>query len=277
MPLNPNDTRTEPGAAAPMPGILTITSPITLDLVRVPAGEFLMGSVAERDEHAQDDELPQHRVYLPGYHIGRYPITNLQYAAFVEATGAPAPESWPEDGMPAGKGDHPVVAVLWKEARAFCAWLGEVSGRAIRLPTEAEWEKAARGTDGRIYPWGDSPADETLCNFDNQVGVTTPVGRYSPRGDSPYGCADMAGNVWEWCQSKYRPYPYQAGDGREDLAPDGGLIGPRAYDRRMVRGGAFIYDMRDVRCAVRYRSNPNHRDQHGGFRVVMIADDRPET
>ncbi len=260
-----------------MAGILTIRDPIALDLFRVPAGEFLMGSDAARDRQAQEDEFPQHRVFLPEFHIGRYPITNMQYAAFVEATGRAAPESWADGSLPAGKENHPAVTVLWTEALAFCVWLGEETGRVIRLPTEAEWEKAARGTDGRIYPWGDSPPDETLCNFENNVGDTTPVGRYSPQGDSPYGCADMAGNVWEWCSTKYRPYPYRAGDGREELGPDGGLEGPRAYDRRVVRGGAFIYNERDVRCAVRYRSNPNHRDRHGGFRVALTADDKPET
>ncbi len=242
---------------------------IMLDLVCIPAGEFLMGSDATRDQHAQDDEFPLHRVYLPEYYISRQPITNLQYAAFVEATGSAAPQSWIEGSLPPGKEKHPVVTVLWRDALAFCAWLGEATVRAIRLPTEAEWEKAARGTDGRIYPWGDGPPDETLCNFDGKVGDTTPAGRYSPQGDSPCDCADMAGNVWEWCQSKYRPYPYPAGDGREDLQPDGDLEGSRAYDRRVVRGGAFIYDQRDVRCAVRYRSNPNHWDWHGGFRVVL--------
>jgi formylglycine-generating enzyme required for sulfatase activity len=166
--------------------------------------------------------------------------------------------------------------MLWKEALAFCAWLGETTGRAIRLPTEAEWEKAARGPDGWIYPWGDRPPDHTLCNFDRNFFDTTPAGRYSPQGDSPYGCADMAGNVWEWCQTKYKPYPYRAADGREDLQPDGGLDGPRAYDRRVVRGGSFIYDRQEVRCAARYRSNPAHRDRHIGFRVVMVVADNSE-
>ncbi len=272
MHLNPNGTPAEAGTASPGPGTLTITSPIALDLVRIPAGEFLMGSVVARDDQAQDDELPQHRVYLPEFYIGRHPITNLQYADCIRETGGSAPESWPGGRIPPGKENQPVVTVLWREALAFCAWLGEATSRAFRLPTEAEWEKAARGTDGRIYPWGDEPPDETLCNFDGNVGNTTPVGRYSPRGDSPYGCADMAGNVWEWCSTKYRPYPFRLDDGREDPQADGGLEGPRAYDRRVVRGGSFIYDRRDVRCAVRYRSNPNHRDWHVGFRVVVAPD-----
>ena len=275
---NPDNTASEEHAAGPMPEILTLISPITLDLVRIPAGEFPMGSVATRDRHAQDDEFPQHRVYLPEFHIGRFPITNLQYAAFVEATGSAAPAAWPAGQVPLGKEHNPVVAVLWQVARAFCAWLGDGTGLALRLPTEAEWEKAARGTDGRIYPWGDALPDEALCNFDNNVGETTPVGRYSPQGDSPYGCADMAGNVWEWCSTKYRPYPYRAGDGREDPQLDGVLEGLRAYDRRVVRGGSYIYDERDIRCATRFRSNPNHRDPHVGFRVVVVADDDiPET
>ena len=269
MSLNPDHTSPGEDTAGLAPEIFAITDHITLALVRVPAGDFFMGSVATQDEHAQDDEFPQHQIYLPEFHIGRYPISNLQYVAFVEATGISPPQSWIKGRMPLGKENHPVVTVLWKEARAFCAWLGEATGRAIRLPTEAEWEKAARGTDGRIYPWGDDPPDDALCNFDRQVGDTTPVGRYSPQEDSPYGCADMAGNVWEWCQSKYRSYPYQAGDGREDLQADGGLEGPRAYDRRVVRGGAFIYDERDIRCAARFRSNPNHWDRHVGFRVVL--------
>ena len=248
----------------PIPEILTITSPIHLELVRVAAGEFLMGSVKARDEFAQDTELPPHRVHVPEFRIGRYPITNQQYAAFVRATTGSAPESWLEDGMPPGKENHPVVTVLWKEALAFCAWLREATGRAFRLPSEAEWEKAARGTDGRIYPWGNEPPDETLCNFHDHVGGTTPVGRYSPQGDSPYGCADMAGNIWDWCQSHYKPYPYRSSDGREDLQAD--------IHRVVVRGGSFIHDQSDVRCTARFRSNPNHWDWHVGFRVVLIPD-----
>ena len=120
--------------------------------------------------------------------------------------------------FPAGKEDHPVVNVSWKDAVAFCRWLSQASGKTIRLPTEAEWEKAARGDDGRIYPWGDEPPTKELCNFSNNVGDTTPVGQY-PAGASLCGALDMAGNVWEWTGSLYGPYPYQVEDGRN--SPDG--------------------------------------------------------
>jgi formylglycine-generating enzyme required for sulfatase activity len=141
-----------------------------------------------------------------------------------------------------------VVKVSWHDAVAFCDWLSRETKRPFRLPTEAEWEKAARGTDGRIYPWGDDPPDENLCNFNNNVGDATPIGRYSPQGDSPYRCADMAGNVWEWCHSLFiRPYPYQAGDGRE-VQEKAGI--------RVLRGGSFAGSQGNVRCACRHAPIP---------------------
>ena len=166
------------------------------EMVLIPASEFLMGSDPGRDKHADDEEQPQHTLYLPDYYMARTPVTNAQYVAFVQATYRDPPEDWKHGRPPEGKEDHPVGYISWYDAVAYCNWLSQVTGKPYRLPSEAEWEKAARGTDGRIYPWGDEPSDEKRCNFGCNVGGTTPVGRYSPQGDSPYGCTDMAGNVW---------------------------------------------------------------------------------
>ena len=150
-----------------------------------------------------------------------------------------------------------MVNVSWHDAVAFCEWLTKETGRSFRLPSEAEWEKAARGEDGRLYPWGNEEPDATRCNFNPNVKDTTPVGQYSPAGDSPYGCVDISGNVWEWTSSLHRPYPYQADDGREDAGSD---------KTRVVRGGSFSDGRRHVRCACRGRSRPGYRCGCFGFR-----------
>jgi iron(II)-dependent oxidoreductase len=166
------------------------------DLILIPAGPFLIGG----DE--VEDASPQHEVTLPAFKIGQYPVTNAQYRRFVEATG----RKWRSDaGRRPEKANCPAVEVTWHEARAYCEWLtglwrskGKVTAdEIVRLPTEAEWEKAARGAGGRVYPWGDE-WDETKCNT-RETGLrdTSPVGIF-PDGASPYGCLDMAGNVWEW-------------------------------------------------------------------------------
>jgi formylglycine-generating enzyme required for sulfatase activity len=175
------------------------------ELILIPAGEFLMGSDPERDPSAQDNEQPQHLLFLPDYYLAKTPVTNAQYAAFVQAVGWQAIGSkwtgdWAEGKSPPGKADHPVNEVAWDEAMAYCRWLSEVTGRAYSLPSEAEYEKGVRGTDGRIYPWG-KQWDATRCNADKgDQGDTTPVDAY-PQGASPYGMLDMAGNVWEWTRS----------------------------------------------------------------------------
>jgi formylglycine-generating enzyme required for sulfatase activity len=236
-------------------------------MVTVPAGRFWMGTDRQRLERAGvgwegwfEDELPYHQVYLPQYGIGRYPVTNAQYEAFVRDTGYEAPLHWDGDVAPQGKRDHPVVYVSWHDAMAYCQWLSERTGLAYRLPSEAEWEKAARGTDGRLWPWGDARPTARLCNFKGNVGDTTPVGRYSPAGDSPYGCADMAGNVCEWTRSIDRPYPYRSNDEREAAGGD---------EPRVQRGGAFYSTVRYCRCAYRVGSNPLDRDRYFGFRAVL--------
>jgi len=241
------------------------------EMIHIPAGEFFMGSDPSVDKCAEDNEQPQHTVYLPNYYLAQTPVTNAQYAAFVQATGHRLPSHWQGGRLPIGKDDHPVVHISWRDALAYCRWLTEATGKPYRLPSEAEWEKGARGIDGRIYPWGNEWDAKRLNSFEGGRGDTSPVGVYV-EGASPYGLLDMAGNVWEWTRSKwgrvfedldYR-YPYDPTDGRDEL--DG-------LDRRVLRGGAWYYKCEYQRCACRSRSNPDFRPDRYGFRVAL--DDLP--
>jgi formylglycine-generating enzyme required for sulfatase activity len=234
--------------------------------VPIPAGEFWMGS-DQNDRNAFAHEKPAHRLFLPEFQIACTPITNAQYLLYVRATGARPPEFWEDEQPPRDKLEHPVVRVSWYDACGYCEWLSEVTGKRIRLPTEAEWEKAARGDqDKRVYPWGDA-FDVIRCNSD-ELGLddTTPVGIF-PAGASPYGCLDMVGNVWEWTCSLWGDCPYPTDKKeraqREDLQAS-------EDKRRVLRGGAFWYDRWDVRCACRYRYYPNGRYWVLGFRVVVL-------
>jgi len=272
---------TETGELPPTPGECQERVPIVpagmpparaagklgLELIRIPAGWFLMGSHQD-DPEAYDWEKPQHRMRLSEFGISRSPVTNAQYREAVEAQicEAPRDSEYYEDPDYA---DHPVVGVNWYQAMALARWVGG------RLPTEAEWEKAARGTGGGKYPWGNE-WDESKCNSVGSGTLTTSrVGQYSPRGDSPYGCADMAGNVWEWTLSvwgrdQWNPdfvYPYEAQDGREDLSAPSTFL-------RVVRGGAFHVQPTFARCAFRYWNPPNAYRMYLGFRVVVPGDAR---
>jgi formylglycine-generating enzyme required for sulfatase activity len=225
-------------------------------MIYIPAGEFLMGS-----NDGDDDEKPQHRVYLDGYWIYKYEVTVAQYRKFCRATGREMPKA-PPWGW---KDDHPIVNVTWHDAVAYCDWAG------VRLPTEAEWEKAARGTDGRKYPWGNEWDGSKCANSvgSNNLFSTVPVGSY-PQGVSPYGVHDMAGNVWEWCSSLYEPYPYRADDGREERGKNvaGGA-------RRVLRGGSWHYDIEnDFRTPNRNRNYPDYRWYYNGFRCAARSDFR---
>jgi formylglycine-generating enzyme required for sulfatase activity len=224
-------------------------------MVFVPAGEFLMGN---NDMHP--DEQPAHKVYLDAFWIDKTEVTNAQYKAFMEATGHEPPdyESWenPLFNLP----DQPVVGVTWFDARDFCQWAGK------RLPTEAEWEKAARGTDGRIYPWGNEfnelDLEQEYVNFfTKRLGRANYVGSY-PKGASPYGALDMAGNVYEWTNSLYQPYPYNKTDGREDLQAPG---------QRSVRGGSWYSVKSSLRMAQRLKLAPDFFDHTIGFRCAKDA------
>jgi formylglycine-generating enzyme required for sulfatase activity len=255
-------------------------------VVFVPGGPFLMGS-GGKDEQAYDDEHPQHTVEVADFSIGKYPVTNAQYAQFVEAGGYHERRHWTDAGWDWMQGeereapaywndprwnlpDHPVVGVSWHEALAYTRWLGERLDQTCRLPTEAEWEKAARGpvrsevegTDRRIYPWGDAWAEDRANTSEAGLGRTTAVGAF-PDGASPSGALDMSGNVLEWCSSagySEAPYPYRPDDGREDV--ERGVV-------RALRGGSWGSNGRDARCAYRNNSHPAVFGHDVGFRVVF--------
>lgn len=194
-----------PGAAPTATGVLPTPTPPPLPpvmdiMVSIPAGPFLMGS-----DTGRGDEAPAHEVDLPAFEIDKFEVTNADFARFVEATGyktdaekAGVANTWRAYAQ--GKDNHPVVKVSWNDAVAYCQWLGK------RLPTEAEWEKAARGTDGRVYPWGNEYDPQKANGKDRGIRGTTAVGSFA-EGASPYGVMDMAGNVWEWTADWYQPYP----------------------------------------------------------------------
>lgn len=243
---------------SPPPDRLTLNG---VEFCRIPAGSFLMGS-ADSDKNADNEEKPQHQVEIPyDYWLAHYPVTNAQYAQYVNAVGAKHPlNNWQK------KTDHPVTRVRWDDAMDYCQWLNDLSKEqlpqnyVLRLPGEAEWEKAARRLDGCIYPW-ENAFNKNKCNArEGGKGGTTPVGLYSPQGDSPYGCADMSGNVWEWTHSIRKPYPYKADDGRED---------EKSSSVRVLRGGSFIDKATYARCACRLAYSLGDFNEYVGFRVAL--------
>ncbi len=234
-----------------------------LGFVKIEAGEFWMGSDKKRDEYASDDEFPQHRVTLSEYHMGRYPVTVAQFRAFVQDSGYTPEGEWEEDNE---HDSHPVVNVSWHDAVKYCEWLTEKLGERgfkwqIQLPTEAQWEKAARGTDRRIYPWGDDPDPDRMNYGDTGINTTSPVGCF-PKGKSPFGCFDMAGNVWEWCADDWHDnYDAAPADGRAWIDV------PRGPSR-VLRGGGWINNAGNCRSAYRIRYSPGFRLRSCGFRLV---------
>ncbi len=268
----------------------------------VPAGEFIMGSKDDKLAAYGGKETPQHRLKLDDYRISKFPITNAQFAAFVRAGGYGVARYWqqaeaagrwrdgkvrayqwrPErreydqewfdapgdSGLPYTLPNHPIVDVSWYEALAFCNWLGEKLHLTISLPSETEWEKAARDSDSRTYPWGEQITSDHANYDETGVNTTSVVGIF-PKGAGPNGVLDMSGNVWEWTRNLWgedwqKPrynYPYQATDDREDLDASANVL-------RVLRGGAFFSVAGSVRCALRGRRDPYGRYRGFGFRIV---------
>ncbi len=249
-------TEVSPPTETPMP--VEIKDGRNIPMRLIPAGEFTMGS----DNTGDVSVRPAHTVDLDAFYIDKFEVTNEMYDACVYAVECRKPQqlgSVTQVTYFANPvfANYPVLYVDWKMANAYCAW------RGARLPTEAEWEKAARGTDERIYPWG---ADEPDCSFANTagcVGDTTPVDQYD-KGQSPYGVYGMAGNVWEWTSSLFRPYPYDATDGRED---------PDSLKERIARGGSwhasFGGNSGNVRSDTRLALDPGYFGAYVGFRCVI--------
>ncbi len=233
--------------------------------VSVPAGPFPMGSDPAKDPQAQSDEEPQSTITIAqAYQIGQYDVTVAEYALAVQAGAvSQPPDSYITWQAQLSQPDHPVVNVSWNDAVAYVAWLARVTGDPWRLPTEAEWEKAARGTDGRIYPWGDQWDKTRAHTSDGGPGTTTPVGAYAGKGDaSPYEAHDMAGNVWEWTSTLFQSYPYNPNDGRENQQSTG---------NRVLRGGSWYFTPRYARAAYRYYFDPVSLISVGGFRLARGA------
>ncbi len=271
-------------------------------LVYIPAGEFIMGS-----DNGEGDELPVRSVYLDGYWIGKYTVTYAQFKRFINETGyvtdaeqgkgsyltaddvrGPNPEgNWNNNIFKQGD-DHPVISVSWYDAQKYCEWLSEKIGIDFALPTETQWEKSARGTDGRTFPWGNDDVSADYANFADMMfgekyGIdrrvhydlndgfaeTSPVGNF-PSGASPFGIMDMAGNVWEWCYNYYDPDYYS-------VSPDKNPLGPKAGGDRVNRGGSYDnwsgYESpergHNLRSAERTGNEPDSSDDHMGFRIAI--------
>lgn len=248
--------------------------PDSMKMALVPAGEFIRGS-----NKGYDNAIPERRIYLDAFEIGIYPVTNQEFKRFVEDKGYQMKKYWTPEGWawrnkenitePLYWNDRqwnganfPVVGISWYEASAYADWLSKVTGKNYRLPTEAEWEKAARGTGGREYPWGNG-FNKNLCNSgESGLGRTSPVGIF-PGGESPYGCIDMAGNVWEWCADWYDGDYYKNSPGENPGGPANGRD-------RVNRGGSWGHPAVHCASAIRNVVHPGYRWSNRGVRLARF-------
>jgi formylglycine-generating enzyme required for sulfatase activity len=204
-------------------------------------------------------EQPQHNIQLNAFEIAKHPVTNAEYFAFIYNAGFRVPRSWEGFKYFEGSAENPVTDISQKDALEYVKWLNSETNDHYRLPTEAEWERAARGNDDRMYCWGNT-FDPWRCNtLESAKKGTTPVGSYSPGGDSPFGVSDMLGNVFEWTSSKLQPYPYKSDDGREI---------PSVGAKIVVKGGSWYYTRKLARCPVREGVLADNISPAIGFRLA---------
>jgi formylglycine-generating enzyme required for sulfatase activity len=269
-----------PADKPPMKPKNDIIPQVTPPVMRsIPEGNVIMGTSLEQvaqmlqyEDWAEEwytrdlfaVEQPQHEVNIPAFEIATYQVTNAEYFVFVWATGHRVPQYWHGFRHADAVKDHPVVGISYDDTIAYCAWLSKQTGNKYRLPTEAEWERAARGDDIRIYPWGDRFENWRCNTLEGSKRATTPVGSYTPGGDSPFGVADMVGNVWEWINTELRTYPYEANDGRELVKPDSHCV---------LRGGSWYYSRKLARCSTREWVLPNYLSELIGFRIVRTVEE----
>ncbi|MBT4097030.1 MAG: SUMF1/EgtB/PvdO family nonheme iron enzyme [Gemmatimonadetes bacterium] len=224
-------------------------------MIPIEAGPFPMGS---RAEDSPDSERPAHPVHLSAFYIDAYPVTNQDYREFVNCVGYKTPIHWQRGNPPMGLARHPVVNVSWQDAKAYADWMG------ARLPTEAEWEKASRGSDERLYPWGNRFVEDR-CNALGSVGTTVPVDEFA-LGRSPYNIWDMSGNVYEWCEDFWDESYYQYSPSTNPKGPEGG-------QERVIRGGFFGETRANVRTTHRNSSPETHTRETIGFRLAHDSDE----
>lgn len=261
---------------------LSSTSRLKLDppqMILIPEGDVIMGTSDEqvddlllKEEWAEEwyandmflVEQPQHAVHVQAFEISRFPIKNKDYYLFTWETGYRVPRTWLGFHYSEEEGDHPVAGISRRDALAYCEWLSKhiskkIPGAVYRLPTEVEWERAAKGDDDRIFPWGNT-FDPWRCNtLESGRRGTAEVGIFSLGGDSPFGVNDMVGNVMEWTGTSLRPYPYDPNDGREN---------PNSMEECVIRGGSWYYSRKLARCSARESVLPTFTSPALGFRLA---------
>ncbi len=253
-----------------------------LGFVEIPAGKFIMGSDKRKDKAANDNETPQHEVTLPAFYIARYPVTVAQFRAFAKAT-----DEHPRYADLTEPDNHPVRNVTWFEATRYYQWLTAklrtwdktpvpvtakvAQGWQVLLPSEAEWERAARGREGRLYPWDNEAVTPNRANYDETgIETTNAVGCF-PAGATPEGIEELSGNVWEWTRSRYLKYPYPSDEQSRDERETIQVEGVKRDDRFVQRGGAYYSGKQKMRAPLRDYNRADHINYDGGFRVVVCG------